>query len=224
MEIINPENTDYHMHSFNYSDGMNTVEEIVIYAGKIGLETIAITDHSQFVIDKQGYGKKCSRTLLRRWGNQHNDVKVIFGVEADIKDKYGDVCTDILGEEPEFIILSAHKDYIDCKDECINQAYKVALKKYHDKIKFVAHPCIKAYSKHLDIDALVKQLNEYKIPAEINGANLLNNKTDIDMLIRMCSKIDRVYVNSDAHTLKEMKYARQEAYKFLGENNFFRGK
>ena len=33
MKIINLGAEDYHMHSLNYSDGMNTVDEIVKSAG-----------------------------------------------------------------------------------------------------------------------------------------------------------------------------------------------
>ena len=37
MEIINPGNEDYHIHSINFSDGLNTIDEIVKFAGEIGL-------------------------------------------------------------------------------------------------------------------------------------------------------------------------------------------
>jgi len=53
MKILNPGNTsDLHMHTITFSDGFNTIDEIVIHAGKVGLKKIAITDHSQFAIDK----------------------------------------------------------------------------------------------------------------------------------------------------------------------------
>jgi histidinol phosphatase-like PHP family hydrolase len=32
MEIINPHNTDYHIHSSSFSDGTATIEEIVKFA------------------------------------------------------------------------------------------------------------------------------------------------------------------------------------------------
>ena len=51
MKILNSIHEDYHVHSLNYSDGLNTIDEIAEYAGKIGLKKIIITDHSQAVID-----------------------------------------------------------------------------------------------------------------------------------------------------------------------------
>ena len=53
VKVLNTIYEDYHIHSLNYSDGMNTVDEIVQYAGKIGMKKIIITDHSQAVIDKE---------------------------------------------------------------------------------------------------------------------------------------------------------------------------
>ena len=34
-KIINLDNRDYHMHSMNFSDGFNTVDEMVKFAGEI---------------------------------------------------------------------------------------------------------------------------------------------------------------------------------------------
>ncbi|HBB03870.1 TPA: hypothetical protein DCZ39_03140 [Patescibacteria group bacterium] len=61
MKILNTIHEDYHMHSINYSDGMNTIDEIVQYAGKIGLKKITITDHSQFAQDKTGFSQRNRR-------------------------------------------------------------------------------------------------------------------------------------------------------------------
>lgn len=52
MEIINPGSEDFHIHSLNFFDGMNTIYEIVKYSGEIGLTKIAITDHYQVHLDK----------------------------------------------------------------------------------------------------------------------------------------------------------------------------
>ena len=51
LKVLNTIHEDYHVHSLNYSDGMNTIDEIVQYAGKIGMKKIVITDHSQALID-----------------------------------------------------------------------------------------------------------------------------------------------------------------------------
>jgi len=45
MKLINPE-SDLHTHSLQFSDGLNTIDELVWMAGKLGLKKLAITDHS----------------------------------------------------------------------------------------------------------------------------------------------------------------------------------
>jgi hypothetical protein len=37
MKILNPGKEDYHIHSITFSDGWNSVDEIVKYAGDIGM-------------------------------------------------------------------------------------------------------------------------------------------------------------------------------------------
>ena len=97
MEIINPGNEDFHMHSINFSDGFNTIDEIVKYAGEIGLSKIAITDHNQAYLDQKNFPRRTYRHIIKRWQNVINDVEVVFGVEADILNSKGDVCSDIQG-------------------------------------------------------------------------------------------------------------------------------
>lgn len=81
VKVLNTIHEDYHIHSLNYSDGMNTIDEIVQYAGKIGMKKIAITAHSQATIDYDKFGFRNWRTSLRRRKNVYNDVEVFFGVE-----------------------------------------------------------------------------------------------------------------------------------------------
>ena len=137
MLLLNTIHEDYHMHCMNYSDGMNTIDEIVQYAGKIGLKKIAITDHSQFSLDLTGFTKKSLRSVSKRRKNVHNDVEVVFGVEGDIIDEEGNCCFDIQGREGDFCILSCHKHKHKGDLKNITQTYIHAIHKYHDRIAFM---------------------------------------------------------------------------------------
>jgi histidinol phosphatase-like PHP family hydrolase len=80
--IINDQYSDYHIHSV-FSDGTATIEEIVQYAGKLGMKEIAITDHSDAMVEVL---KECcgitpsggARYALNDRKNVHNKVRVIF--------------------------------------------------------------------------------------------------------------------------------------------------
>lgn len=111
MKIINAGSTgDYHIHTSTISDGLNSLDEVVVQAGKLKLKEIAITDHSQAYLDACGIKMKTHYKILlsRRWRNIHNDVNVIFGVEADLLNEQGDICDHIQGLCPPFVILSSH--------------------------------------------------------------------------------------------------------------------
>lgn len=226
MKIVNSETTDYHMHSSSYSDGTSTFDEIARFAWEIGLTEIAITDHSDIVAIKW-FSKEwvhrwfSSRESILRWKNVFNDVNVIPGVEWDLLNEEGDICTTIQWIEPGFIIVSAHAWIYEWKPENITNAYINAIKKHHKKINLIWHPCnSKFFAKYLDMEKLIEVCNEYNIPMEFNACNLNKNITDMDKLHLMLQKANYVYVNSDAHSLYELKEVRKTAFQFLRDNNY----
>jgi len=230
MKIVNPGNEDYHMHSMTYSDGLNTIDEIVKFAGDIGLKKIAITDHSDATLRKYPQmGAAAWRSFVcpkpgrkRRWENVYNKVEVVFGIEGDLLNKDGDICEDIQGIKGNFLILSAHGGIYDDEPATITEAYLNALKKHHSQIDLLGHPCITDFQRHLDIEAVTKAANQYQVPLEFNCANLVNGKTNMENLRIMLQLAERIYVNSDAHTMKELRDNRKIGYRFLRENHFIK--
>jgi len=223
MEIVNPGKEDYHIHSFNFSDGMNTIDEIVMFAGDIGLKKIAITDHCQWHIDKRNFILKNYYSMLDRWKNVHNDVEVKFGIEADLLNESGDVCMDIQGITSEIIILSSHPPPVYSGDPYkINDGYLNAIERYHDKITFIGHPCSKYFEDYIDIMKITEMCNKYAIPMEFNCANLVNERTNLDNLKIMLESANQIFVNSDAHTLNEIKVLRKIGFQFLSENGYMK--
>jgi histidinol phosphatase-like PHP family hydrolase len=219
MEIINSITEDFHIHSLNFSDGMNTVDDIVKYAGEIGLTKIAITDHCQMHLDKRKFIKKNHYNMTDRWKNVYNEVEVKFGIEADLLNEEGDVCMDIQGFTSEFILLSSHPAPIYPGDpKRITEAYLNAIERFHEKISFLAHPCSAYFEDHIDIIAVTELCNKYEIPMEFNCANFVNNRTNLRNLKKMLSTCNQIYVNSDAHTLNELKVLKKIGMQYLTEN------
>lgn len=220
IQIANPPSEDYHLHSSTFSDGLADIETIVEFAGKIGLKKIAITDHSQAVIDKYGLAKKAFRSTLKRWKNVHNPVEVTFGVEGDLLNENGDICAHIQGIESDFLILSAHQNIYQGEPGKINEAYLQAMEKHHQKIKFLGHICLRDFQEYVDISMVVRAANRYQIPLEFNCANLVNGKTNEKHLQMMLREADRIYVNSDAHTLADLRDVRKLGREYLRGGGF----
>lgn len=168
-KILNTIYEDYHMHSINYSDGMNTIDEIVQYVGQIWLNKIVITDYSQFASDKDNLAKRNRRSQIHRRKNIHNNVDVSFWVEWDLINEEWDCCFDIQWHEWEFCILSCHEHIFEWSLENITQSYINAIKRHHDKIKFIWHICQWHTVKYLNIQSIAKVLNDYNIPIELNS-------------------------------------------------------
>jgi len=208
MKVIN-QDSDLHVHSLQFSDGLNTIDELVQMAGRLGLKKLAITDHS----DARTFLPLIAyRVILSRYANVLNDVEVIFGVEGDLLNDDGDMCTMLNDDgdmcttiqkmESEFLILSAHPDTFKGNPERITDAYLKALERYHEKIQFICHPC--AYFTHTDIERLTKAANDHGVPVEVNTSNLSIGVTDMEKLDVMVTLADQIVVNSDAHSLADM--------------------
>lgn len=232
FKIVNVRNTDHHIHSNNFSDGLNTIDEIVQYAGKLKLKEITITDHSQIelnIMNKQyGIKQNTFRFGIFKFKNVWNNTKINFAVEADILNNDGKVCTNIQGIESEKIILSLHSDAYKGNLKKVNEAYENAILKYKEKIICIGHPCLnhiysktgKDTSKYLDIERLTDFANKYKIPLELNGKGIYNKYDDENKLKLMLENAKYIMINSDAHCLFEMKNSIDFAYKWLEKEGF----
>ena len=211
---------DYHIHSINFSDWMNTIDEIVQYAHKIWMKRVAITDHSQATLEA---GTRNYRVNLKRWKNMHNDLDIIFGVEWDLLDEEWNCCFEIWTKhsiEEDFCILSCHDNAYKWDLKNITQAYINAIEKYHDKIKFIWHICNKKTSQYLDIPKIAEVLNKYNIPIEINCSYLKLDRTDtskLDQLLKLLKS--GVYVNTDAHCLTDL-HLKELGFQYLKDRGY----
>jgi histidinol phosphatase-like PHP family hydrolase len=208
---------------------MSTIDEIARFAGELGMKKIVITDHSQATQKKEGFVKKSHRSMIhhKRWENVHNNVQILFGVEADLLNEKGDVCFDIQGYESDFNILSHHMEIYSGDKGRITEGFIKAIQKYHEKINMIGHIFLLVFDglKLGDMAKVVEEANKYKIPLELNCRYLnviLNREQDKEKAKRgleavklMLAKADQVYVNSDAHSLSEIRDMRKIGFEFL---------
>jgi DNA polymerase (family 10) len=212
MKILNPGNEDYHVHTITFSDGWNTVDEMVRYAGDIGLKKMALCDHSQALLTHESFGKKTARAPVKRWENVFNNVEVIFGVEADLLNEAGDTCMEIDGVPGDFIILSHHKELFQGTSRQIAKGFVNAINRFHDKINCIGHVCVGM--EEADAKKVILAANKLNIPLELNAKYFVKNPKTWNVLLE---NADRVYINSDAHLFSDLKNLRAEAFMLLKE-------
>jgi len=215
MKILNTEKEDYHIHSLNFSDGWNTVDDIVKFAGDIGMKKIVICDHSQASLDFDKFPRKVYRDSIERWKNVFNNVEVLFGVEADLLNDNGDICSNINGVEGNFIILSYHSGVFKGEKKRVAKGFIKAIERFHERINIIGHIC--EGLDESDAAEVIEAANKHKIPLEINAQYFLMKPDSWNILLE---KADRVYINSDGHFLNEILNNRKEVLKILRKDKW----
>ncbi len=204
-------NGDLHLHS-NWSDGVNTIDQIVNKAREIGYEYIAITDHSKSLgiarglsIDKlveQGeYIKSLNREL--------DDIEVISGIETDIlANEDLDYPDEILAKR-DVVVASIHSGFKQ-EGEKITGRIISAMKNKH--VDIIAHPTGRLVARRdpysVDLDAVFDAAVKYGTALEINSSP---DRLDLsDKYVRKAAQMGiKICINTDAHDIArmdEMKY------------------
>lgn len=83
---------DYHTHSV-YSDGRAKISDAALYAGKIGLKELAVTDHGFANVTLSLTEKKFEKEIIdvNKVRENLENVNLLLGVEADIVDTNGNL-------------------------------------------------------------------------------------------------------------------------------------
>ncbi|HOQ16800.1 MAG TPA: phosphatase [Defluviitaleaceae bacterium] len=205
---------DTHCHTVASGHAYSTVQEIAKYASEIGLELVAVTDHS----DKLPGGAH-----LFHFHNLHVIPKKLYGVEilkgaeVNIMDYDGnvDLDEDTL-QRLDIVIASFHPPCIKPGNiEENTQAIINAIK--NPNIDIIGHPGDPRYP--IDIKAVVEAAKEYETLLEVNNNSLKPNgirsgSTEIIReIMRECVRMDMPFIlGSDAHIafdLGNFKYAEE---------------
>ena len=234
MQILNFPDEDHHMHTLNFSDGIDTINAMVEYAGRIGLRVITITDHAQATLDyyrSRGFSFPHSdRWAARRYNNPFdNGVEVRFGLEADLLDETGKIC-DSVGEPSHYnkerdrekdkeepLILSAHKVAYQGDPKKVTQGLIKAMAQNRARIIAVGHPdSLWDFADVMQVRDLCTAANDLAIPIEFNAKNFFHGNYDRRQLEMILTYANTIMVNSDAHSLADLN-TRAKAFQYLTE-------
>jgi len=204
---------DLHIHTI-YTDGSNTINEILQKAMLMNIETIAITDHvwkTSTYLDQYFDEIKTKRESIA--------LKVLAGIEAKIININGDIdATPDVIDESEIVLGSLHsiptdEDYafLDVNrteaDEVINNSFEALINLIESKrVDVVAHPTalLKKYGYNFNTEQMEEIASK---AAKYNVAIEINTKYKVPSLkfIKICVNKGVLFsLGSDAHTLKEI--------------------
>jgi DNA polymerase (family 10) len=164
---------DLHMHT-DYSDGRDSLEEMVAGCARLGYEYMAITDHSQ----NAGASRTVSADDLARQADEidrlqerHPAMRILKGVEVDIlPDGRLDFSDAVL--EPLDIVLASLHDRAGHGPDRLLRRYRAAAE--HPLVSALTHPANRLVGRYsgyeLDFDGLFEIAVRTGTLLEVDGA------------------------------------------------------
>ncbi|MBU9721188.1 MULTISPECIES: DNA polymerase/3'-5' exonuclease PolX [Bacillaceae] len=194
---------DLHMHT-TWSDGGDSIEEMVNACRERGYQYMAITDHSQFLKVANGLTVerlKRQHEEIRKLNEQFNDFTIFTGIEMDIlPDGTLDYEDDVL-KDVDFVIASIHSAFQQDK-QTIMKRIRTAMENPH--VAMIAHPTGRVIGRRegypVDYDELIKMAVETNTILELNA-----NPNRLDLSAEWVAKAQaagaKIAINTDAHHL-----------------------
>lgn len=193
-----------HVHS-TWSDGQNTIRELVEACITRGFQYLGITDHSKAA----AYAGGLTEDTLRR---QHEEIdhlneefagrlRILKGTECDIlKDGSLDYPDDVLASL-DFVVASIHSSFNQSLEEQTQRMIRAISNPY---VSIIGHPTgrilLGRVGYGLDVEAVIDAAAKNGVCIEINASP---SRLDLDWrwLRRVRDKGMKIPIDPDAHTL-----------------------
>ncbi len=203
---------DLHTHS-TYSDGKNSVEEMVEHAGALGYEYIALTDHSPSQriahgLDVDRLNKKIEEIEQLRKRSRDRLPRILIGAEVDILANGAlDYPDDVLSRL-DIVVAAVHSLFRHNKDEVTGRIVDALANPYLD---ILAHPTGRLIGSRepldMDFDRVLKAAHQANVALEINGSMY---RLDLnDAMARAAQEAGVLLaIGSDAHSIAQLDQIR----------------
>jgi DNA polymerase (family 10) len=195
-----------------WTDGVCSIEELAEAARALGLEYIAITDHTRDLAMARGADEKKLREQIDEISainRRIHGIRVLTGAEVNIRrDGTLDVSDAILSRLD--VVGAAVHSYFDLSREEMTGRVIRAIENPHVDILF--HPTARQLGKReavdLDIDAVIAAAARTGTILEINAQP---ERLDLsDTLARRAREAGvKLAIDSDAHNAGDLRYPRQ---------------
>jgi len=209
-EIVEYEDVkgDLQMHT-KWSDGANTIEEMVQEARKLGHKFIAITDHVGSLkiaggMDEEKIAEQARE--IEKVREKYDDIYIFHGVEANImKDGSLDVGKEVL-KNVDVVLASIHSAFRMEEKEMTARLLKAMDNEYVD---IIAHPTCRIIQKRepikVDMEKVMEKAKENDIVMEINAypERLDLNDLNVKMAVEYSVKLS---IGTDAHAKEHLRF------------------
>jgi DNA polymerase (family 10) len=198
---------DLQMHT-TYSDGVNTIEQMVKAAIKLGYEYIAITDHSKTASYANGLNEYRLRKQMEDIDKINQKLKpfrILKATEADIlangKLDFSDKILSLL----DIVVASIHQGFTHNVTKRMCDAIE------NPYVKIIAHPTGRLISRRkgydLDLEKILECAAKYQKIMEINA---YPDRLDLnDIWARKAKEMGiKLAISTDAHEINDLSWMR----------------
>jgi DNA polymerase (family X) len=196
----------FHVHSY-YSDGVNSLAELVSAARERGWKYLGLSDHSQSAYYAGGLKppdlarQKAELEALRR---AHPDIKLFWGIESDILgDGSLDYQDDIL-RDFDFVIASVHSQFRLPREEMTRRLIQAMANPHCTMLGHASGRLLLAREPYeVDLERILEFAGQHQVMVELNASpyrldldwRWLRRAKDLGVLIS---------INPDAHCLEDL--------------------
>lgn len=199
--------SDLHMHT-TWSDGANSLTEMIDACIAKSYQYMVITDHSQYL--KVANGLTAERLTdqngqIRVLNKKYSEIEVLSGTEMDIlPDATLDFDNDIL-QQLDFVIASIHSSFQQPQEQIMDRIL-TAMK--NPNVHMIAHPTGRIVGQregyNPDVEQILDWAKEYGKIVELN-ASPYRLDLAVPYLVMAQEKGVPVAINTDAHAIEGLE-------------------
>lgn len=190
---------DTHTHTLASTHAYSTIHDYIAEAKRKGIVLFATTDHGPDMADAPHPWHFINSRVIPR---MVDGVGILRGIEANIKDEFGEIdCNDRMLSELDIILAGFHEQVFAPKDRETNTRAMInAMKK--GLVHIITHPGNPKYP--IDIPAVAEAAAKYHVALEINNSSFLHSRVGSDVNCLTIAKAVRdagglVSLGSDSH-------------------------
>jgi putative hydrolase len=192
---------DLHTHTIASGHGADTIRTMGEFAVKRGLKGIAVTDHGPAL--PGGASVVYFMSIRRVAGGIRLPIRIITGVEDDIKNKKGELTLppEVL-EGLEIVMTGCHPETWIARQNQRVRTDAVVNAMGRGFVKVLTHPIGTYYP--IDVGEVLAAAKVGGTALELNASKLGQRSLAAGFLERCASEHVRVVVNTDAHMVEEV--------------------
>lgn len=198
---------DLHTHS-TWSDGENSIEEMVQAAMKLGYSYLAITDHSQSLRIANGLTPtelKKKKKEIDKINKKIKNFRILYGTEVDIDSRGKIDYPDKILAEFDIVIAAIHTGFKQAGAELTKRTVNACKNKY---VNIIAHPTGRLWGTRdpydINLDELFKAAKDTNTCLEINAYPQRLDLNDINC--RRAKEMGvRTAIGTDSHATQQLQ-------------------